>query len=344
MEEKIGQQICIIPSPGEVGGPTSFIKKFTKEAEKVGVKVSFDIMDKQNNAVLVVGGTKNLLGLWKAKKRGVPIIQRLDGMNWIHRKRSTGIKHFLLAEIRNWILFVIRAKIATKIIYQSQFCKIWWEEKLGEQKIPTTVIHNGINLDVFSPANKKIKIEKEIRILMVEGHFGGGYEGGLENAVAFAKILQHETKKEVVLSLVGDVSPAIKQSFENEKTIKFEWEGRKSESDVAKIHHQSHLLFSGDVNAACPNSVLEAMSSGLPILAYDTGSLMELVGDNAGRIVSYGGNPWNLDIPNNDNLSDGALSILDNLSFFQSQARKKAEDEFSVTKMAEKYFSFLLIN
>ena len=41
-----------------------------------------------------IGGTRRLDGLWQARRRGVRIVQRLNGMNWIQRLRRTGAPPF----------------------------------------------------------------------------------------------------------------------------------------------------------------------------------------------------------------------------------------------------------
>jgi glycosyltransferase involved in cell wall biosynthesis len=97
------------------------------------------------------------------------------------------------------------------------------------------------------------------------------------------------------------------------------------------------LLFSGDLNAACPNSVIEAMACGLPVLAFDTGALKELVATDAGRIVPYGGDAWKLDSPNISNLAEGAKEILGNQANFNSGARARAEAQFGLDQMVDAY-------
>jgi hypothetical protein len=70
------------------------------------------------------------------------------------------------------------------------------------------------------------------------------------------------------------------------------------------------VLFSTDLNAACPNSVIEAMACGLPVLAYDTGALAEIVQDGAGEVVPYGADHWQLEDPQVPPLAEACLKIL----------------------------------
>ncbi len=68
-------------------------------------------------------------------------------------------------------------------------------------------------------------------------------------------------------------------------------------SAFPEIDRSAHMLFSADLNAACPNSVIEAMACGLPVAGFDTGALNELIVGDAGRLVPYGGDPWRLEKP-----------------------------------------------
>src|SRR5512136_2268622 len=123
--EKV-RQVCLIPKVSGVGGMVSFRDRIAKGFTERGVEVTFDLRDHPYQAVLVIGGTHDLAGLWRVRQLGIPIIQRLDGMNWIHRKTRTGWRHYLRAEYGNLILSLIRSRLASQIIYQSEFSHDWW--------------------------------------------------------------------------------------------------------------------------------------------------------------------------------------------------------------------------
>jgi glycosyltransferase involved in cell wall biosynthesis len=105
---------------------------------------------------------------------------------------------------------------------------------------------------------------------------------------------------------------------------------------------ESHALFSADLHPACPNSVIEALACGLPVVAYDTGSLAELITPEAGVVAPYGGNPWKLEPPVVAPLARGLAQVLENQEKFRTGARARAESAFSVQVMMERYLEALL--
>jgi glycosyltransferase involved in cell wall biosynthesis len=103
------------------------------------------------------------------------------------------------------------------------------------------------------------------------------------------------------------------------------------------LDRSAHLLFSADVHPACPNSVIEALACGLPVVAFDTGSLVELVPPQAGRVVSYGGDPWKIEPPDIPALAEAAVQVLEDMPRYRQGARQRAEEAFGLDRMVEGY-------
>lgn len=317
----------------------SFRLKFEAGLKARGVDVTHDLST-QSDAVLVIAGTRNLLPLWRARQRGGRIVQRLDGINWVHKKRKTGIKHFLRAEYGNFILSFIRRNIATDIIYQSEFSRRWWEDGYGKTSAPSTIIHNGIDLNVYSPLGRIAN--STYKLLIVEGSLGGGYDMGLDNAVGLAEALKNRFNLPVELTVVGKISEEHRKRVEAQSHIPMQWMGSVLRERIPEIMQSAHLFFSADLHPACPNSVIEALACGLPVVAFDTGAVKELIIGDAGRVVSYGSNSWNIEQPDIPALAQAALEILKDQPKFSKAARAHAEYALSLDKMVDAYLNVLL--
>jgi len=346
-------RICILPRVAGVGGMVSFQRKLQAGLKERNIEVSFDLLDRPYELILVVGGTRQLLGLWRAQKTGIPIVQRLDGMNWLHRLPKVnknfqmGWRHYLRAEYGNLILRWIRDHLTNLVVYQSNFVQQWWERTHGLASSPSTVIYNGVDLQIYTPQGSERPPQSCCRVLLVEGSLMGGYEHGLQVAMRLASGIASNVigsfPNGVELMIVGRVAQDVRKRWDDyvghikHKRLHLTWVGQVPQERIPIIDRTAHLLYSIDINPACPNSVIEALACGLPVLAFDTGALPEIVTGYAGRVVPYGGDPWRLEEPDVDALVLAAGEILDNQEQFGSAARSRAEESFGLGRMVEAY-------
>lgn len=337
------EQICLVPRLHGLGGPISFRAKLIQGFEKRGIKYTFDISDPRNQAILVNGGSRQLAALMRAKHRGVRIVQRLNGMNWLHKLEKTSLQAYFRSESANILLTCIRRFISHKIAYQSDFSQTWWESEHGQLNKPNQVIYNGIDLSEYSPLDSEKPPSDYFRVLLVEGHLSGAYARGLDTALQLAVQLQQRVKKPLELMVVGDVPESLRVTSQQKVPgLRITWSGVVPRTKIPAIDRSAHLLFSADLNAACPNSVIEALACGLPVLAYDTGALSELVRDGAGAVVPYGGNYWHLEAPDIPALAAAAVQMLNHNTKYRLAARKRAESTFNLDHMVESYLEMLL--
>jgi glycosyltransferase involved in cell wall biosynthesis len=334
------QRICLVPKVHGVGGMVSFLHKFSIGAQVRGVEVTNDLTAWPYNAVLVIGGTREIPSLYRAKQRGVQVVQRLDGINWIHRVRPVSFKHSLRAEYGNLLLAFIRNFVADRIVYQSEFSHRLWEARFGIPGKPVSVVHNGVDLKVYSPGIGQAS-SLTYKLLVVEGSLGGGYESGLGNAVQLAENLTARGWPMEVL-VAGEVSVSLKAEWAAKSAVPLKWAGLVAREAVPDLMRSAHLLFSADVHPSCPNSVIEALACGLPVVSFDTGSLAELVTPECGFIAPYGSNAWKLEPPDVAGLAAGAETVLKNWPKFSAAARKRAESAFGLEMMVDKYLDALL--
>jgi glycosyltransferase involved in cell wall biosynthesis len=179
-------------------------------------------------------------------------------------------------------------------------------------------------------------------MLVVEGNLGGGYDMGLENAVDLAAVLQADHGLKVEVTVVGRAADAQRAAVQARRAVLLRWEGAVPPQRIPEIDRSAHVLFSADLNAACPNSVIEALACGLPVAAFDTGALNELVIGDAGRLVPYGADPWRLERPDIPALAAATAEILGDQPRFRRAARLQAETALGLEKMIDGYLKALL--
>jgi glycosyltransferase involved in cell wall biosynthesis len=330
-------RICITPFVQGTGGMASFRLKFEQGLRARNIDVTHDLNDK-SDAVLVIAGTRFLLDLNRARRRGIRVVQRLDGINWVQRVKWSGVKYSVRAEYGNVMLTSIRNRFADRVIYQSRFIRHWWEDWYGVAKAPATVIINGVDLNAYTHDGEHERPTNKYRMLLLEGSLARGLNSGLFHAVSVAEKLSAKYPMEVVVA--GTVDEATQQKLRSNVSVKFL--GTVPRADIPKLARSSHMMYCAEVNPPCPNSVIEALACGLPVIGFDSGSLKELVTEDAGCIVPYGTNPWKLETPNIEALASSAGEVLEKQDQFRAAARRRAESAFGLDQMVESYLKVLL--
>lgn len=315
----------------------SFRLKFEQGLHARGVDVTHDL-SAASDAVLVIAGTRNLIPLWKAHQRGQRIVQRLDGVNWVQRVRWAGAQYTIRAEYGNAMLSFIRNRFADHVIYQSQFIRKWWEDWFGVAHVPASVIINGVDLQTYTPDGAHERPTDRFRLLLLEGSLAGGLNSGLFHALALAEKLSAKFPMEVVVA--GKVDDATQRRVQGKVPVKFL--GVIPREQIPILARSSHMMYSAEVNPPCPNSVIESLACGLPVVGFDSGSLKELVTNDAGCIVPYGSNPWKLEMPDISALAVSAETVLTKQDQFRAAARMRAEFAFGLDQLVELYLKVLL--
>lgn len=332
-------RICIVPRVDGLAGVASFRLKFENGLRARNVDVTYSTAE-PSDAILVLAGTRRLIPLWKARSRGQHIVQRLDGINWVHRVRWAGLRYTVRAIYGNWNLAFIRKRLADRVIYQSQFINRWWDDWYRPARVPSSVILNGVDLSQYTPEGLHERPSMHYRLLIVEGSLAGGLDSGLYYAVELANLLARRHKIE--LNIAGRVDGRTKNRLKDQNTFRINFMDAVKREHIPWLMRSSHLLFSAEVNPPCPNSVIEALACGLPVIGFDTGSLSELVQGDAGRLTEYGADQWKLEQPDIQSLADAAEEVLLENERFRKQARAQAEKRLGLDQMVEKYLEVLL--
>jgi glycosyltransferase involved in cell wall biosynthesis len=327
-------RVCLTPRVGG-GGPASFQNRLQAEFQRRGVETTFDPRARPLDAVLVFAGTKDLLSLERCARDGVRIVQRLDGINWLHRIIPRTPVQRIRGDLLNLQLRMIRSRYADRIIYQSGFARSLWESTFGKADAAACVIHNGIALEDY-PAGRD------------------GHDGTL--LVVEANLDFHKPAQEILravqrsfirsgmlerLSIFTRILPAWEREWAGFDP-RPDTPGMRPRAEVQARQKQAALFLTMDLNPSCPNAVIEALAAGLPVIGFDTGSVGELVG-TGGEIVHYDGDPWKLEVPRNlDALGEAGRRVLEGWNEYSRRARSEAERKFDIRKIAREYLETLI--
>ena len=313
-----------------IGGPSSFQSRLENMLRKNNFKIFYSENKKikRLSKIIVVNGTGKIIWLLKNKLSGVKIIHRLDGINDYAFCFKDGFKNFIKSQINFLIIFFIKNFLADQIIYQSNYVKNIWKKFTFINK-PSNIIYNAVDLKEFRPLSKRKN--SNISILLVEGTVQG------ELAINALKAI-----KDNKIEVYGIIHKKIKKIFFNKRKYShIRFFGQIPRKNIPKIFLGKKIYLSTEINPACPNSVIEALASGIPVVGFNSGSLSELVG-KAGIILNYiGGNPDRAEGADCKKLNLAIHAIYNNYEKFSNLARKRALEKFNIDYQFKKYLDVI---
>lgn len=333
------KRVCIAMKPGNIGGPSAFVRKLTVGLERRGIAVTYSLADRPYDVVLVINATRELGALWRCKREGIRIVQRLGVPNYLHKLRlhKWNPTHNVRGEFQNLIMRLIKSKLADEIVYQSDYVKHFWEASFGVSSVRSTVIHNGVDLALFSPDGDKYLTLAEKCIISVEGTQGVDPFDIVVNATLGIGELTS-----VELLVLGNIldsfhAPSTPDAFIN-------CVGTVPNAQLPYYYRGADLyIFSDIFTGGCPNSVIEALACGVPVIGYDVGVLPEMIDSASGKCAHYGADPWHKEEPKSPNaLISAAFDIFQEPKKYRSGARVLAEKRYGLDRMVDAYIAVLL--
>ena len=241
-------------------GPATFMKNLQLFLDQHQVPYT---SDSKKSKVMFFPVLYSLQVLNDIKRQGGYIIQRLDGIYYPSKHGDEYVD--LNKDIRK-----IYSNYADYIIFQSRYSQAQCFVMFGEHK-NSSIIANGVQKKIFYPQaiDKNVSPPNFIRFVTT-GNFRN--IDMLEPIVQALDRIQGQCDFE--LTVVGPVVNQLLTSYLKREYIRYI--GPKPLEDVAAVLRSHHIFLYSHLNPPCPNSVIEAISCGLPVVGFDSGAMAEL--------------------------------------------------------------------
>lgn len=313
------------------GGVRTWIKTFSNYCVNNGHEVFYS-HDSQVDVFITLANLSNKAQLEKLKSRGSKIVIRMDGIFFDYFTPSKKV-----AESLNNAL-VENICCSDLVIFQSKFSKDLVDTILGNKKIKSTIIYNGIDKEIFSPNGDVVPREKNDKKIILSMAYWGTPEMAdfsIRTIVDLARKLENENYEFWIL---GEAYPETEEIIKNANLPNItKWDIRNpiSHNMVPKYLRTADLVLHVRPNDACSNFILEALNINKPIVGLNSGSTPELVGDCALLANCYN-DIKQLPVVDIDDFALKVIKTFDNYDFYKKKIIERSK-YFTQELMSEKY-------
>ncbi|NNF17397.1 MAG: glycosyltransferase, partial [Gammaproteobacteria bacterium] len=260
------------------------------------------------------------------------VVRLAGGAKLIHSEHGWDMHDIKGANRRYLLLRRWMSLIACKCLSVSRHIRNWQREEVGIAPHKLVQIYNGVDHERFKPADRR-EHEHE--------HFVIGFVGRLEevkNLPSLVRAVAHlgattDTGIGLQVRLVGSGSmeSVLRSEIVDaglEKCVILDG----PRSDIPQVMREFDVFVLPSFNEGISNTILEAMASGLPVIAADVGGNSELVEHEVNGLLYPGG----------DEMALAAMILRyaddEPLRHRHGQAaRQRVEKDFTLEKMVASY-------
>lgn len=294
-------RVCIPIAQKQMGGMYTFLGYLRAWLDAQGVEHTDDPAAEYD--VLFVNSWAVDAGLIKKLKKSRPslrVVQRIDGAGQDYGRADD-------CDARQ-----ARVSLYSDLsIFQSDYSLASTTEKFRVISTPGLVIPNPVDLALFNPEGPAMDLPGRLRVAVASFSLnrlkGSHHLGPLARA-----------NPEVTFVLMGrfpELPP-----LPNLVHL-----GHLGRQDMARAMRSCHVFLNLARNDSCPNVVIEALASGLPVLFRDSGGNPELVGD-CGLAVTP------------EEFGQGLAELMPRREELSRAARARAEEMFDPEAIFPRYF------
>lgn len=225
---------------------------------------------------------------------------------------------------------------ADYVFWQSDFCRRSANKFLGVREGAGEILFNAVDTNHFSPA--RIPRKRPFTFLLT-GKIGRHLNYRIQSTVTGLAIARR-AGLDAVLRISGWVEDLsflrnLVQSHNLNDYVVVT--GVYSQQKAPLIYQAADAYVMMKYLDPCPNTVIEALACGLPILYSASGGVPELVSKEAGLGLSVQ-EDWNVvNVPTPESVANGMLKVAENHVSMSKAARQRAIDQFALGDWIERH-------
>jgi glycosyltransferase involved in cell wall biosynthesis len=228
--------------------------------------------------------------------------------------------------------------MADYVVYQSEFCRLSADRYLGEAKVPSKILYNPVDTELFSPAENLPTLDTW-QLLVTGTHLQPDRVLLILKTLANLKNRGQDAK----LTIAGRLAwpDGEKETLDAIKQFKLagnvELIGAYTQDQAPGIYQAAHILFHIKYKDPCPTVPIEAMSCGVPVIGSLSGGMPELVSDEGGVLLEVP-DVWDkMCYPEPEEIVKAVENIMSDLEGWRQKARQRAVSHFSKEQWLEEH-------
>lgn len=241
-------------SPPPTGGGHQFLRAFWRAAVASGLRVENNSIARTTRACLMNSFNFDKHRLQRLHRESVLYVHRVDGPIDTYRGRNDGVDREI---------WRVNRDIADKSIFQSQY-SLEKHLQLGLEFKNPVVILNAVDPEIFHPQGRLV-FSRERKIRLIASSWSDNLNKG---ALVYQWLDEHLDWGRYEMTFVGR-SPL---QFRNIRML-----SPVASHQMAELFRQHDLYLTASKNDPCSNSLIEALSCGLPALFLRSGGHPEIV-------------------------------------------------------------------
>jgi len=268
-------------------------------------------------------------------------------LNYIPKSSVVVLNNVLNSHLNRFSRIV--QKKSNIVVFQSDFSRKMQDFFVGEyyKNRPFKVILNGVPTNIFNPSIESISLEGNPKLVITASF---RLHKRLQDAVRLINFLKIKYPN-VKLHVLGDMDNLTKSVISSLDTDHCIFHGRVASELLPKFYNACDVGLSPSMFDPCPNSVIEMMACGLPVISVLESGASELVEASDLLIkenleMKYYELQTIESIPRIDVIkwSKKVEQVLDNKNKYDELMLERIEKELDIKIVAKKYANFIKDN